>query len=680
MLRFSLLFVFLFSLFSVTAFCQIVYNTVPDWTSNETNDYGTGCDFDDTNGDGFLDLAVSNGNDIVQAPNYIYINDNGVLPNSASWLSDDYEYSGHCEIGDLNGDGFPELMNTTFITPGWEPGWVQVYSNNDGEVETTASWLSEDLYSFRATLGDADGDGDLDLAVASGEAYNNVNERNMIYYNVDGQLQDTPGWLSDEADHGMDAQFVDIDNDYDLDLAVLTSGSPVKIYYNNNGTIETSPGWQSATSDNGNSFDFADLNGDGYLDLGVGNNTQLSGSGKFKIYFSENGTLHTEADWVSSQTGYGSEAIFSDVDNDGDQDFITGYWWGYMAIYLNNDGSFNTTPDWNSAWSSVVENVAFGDVDNGAEILTFETFEGDGQRKLFYLSDRHIQAIPEVVVDGQLLPRTEYCYYLKNGWVSLATAPDEHVTIYYRTSNHKDMAVSNWDDATYIYTNTTPDPDLIIGMIPNNPPIEIPAGGSFRYRGTITNKTNQTINTDVWIMLDVPGIGMYGPIQQFNNVPLQPNQTLTSPTITQNVPGFAPLGTYKYIANCGDYPSDIEHSYSFEFTVTAPAGAQSTEWAVSRWFEDELLVNIPSDEIITTHYPNPFNARTDITFNIPTAMDVNLTVYNVMGQEVTTLCDGYLDAGYHSISWEAGNRSSGVYFYKLQIGEEQITRRMTLLK
>jgi len=668
--------------FAANAIAQIPYNTSPDWLSLESTDYGTGCDFNDINNDGYLDLGVSNGNDMALAPNYIYISQNGILPHAASWISLDEQYSGHCEFGDVNADGFPEFMVCNYISSGWGPGSIQFYPNNNGVIATSPSWITANpLYSFRSSYGDADGDGDLDLAVATGEAYNNYDRYNQIYYNVGGNLQTTPGWQSADLDASYDVQFVDIENDGDLDVAFLTSGGRVKIYYNTNGVIATTPGWQTAANDNGNSFDFADLNGDGYVDMGVAFNSQLGGSGRFKIYYSANGVLHTTADWQSSTAGYGSEAVFSDVDNDGDFDMICGRWWGQVDIYINNAGVFSTSPSWSSSpsYNSVVENIIFGDVNNSGENITFKAFPGDGQRKLFYLGDRHLQSVESVVADGQTLPLSAYCYHLKNGWVSLATAPTQRVAIYYRNSNHKDLAVSNWDNATFIFTNASIDPTMVISMLPYNPPLSVPAGGSFSYTGILTSKFNQPQTPDVWLMLDVPGYGIYGPLMQFNNVPLGANQTISVPGIVQHVPGYAPLGVYEYIAYCGDYPSNPVNSYSFEFTVTAPLEKGGSDWAITPWFENEASA-VPVETAMSNNYPNPFNAQTTITYALPNDSDVKLEIYNVLGQKVTTLVDAHQTAGYQSITWDANSYASGIYFYKLDIGDNVFTKRMTLLK
>jgi len=80
------------------------------------------------------------------------------------------------------------------------------------------------------------------------------------------------------------------------------------------------------------------------------------------------------------------------------------------------------------------------------------------------------------------------------------------------------------------------------------------------------------------------------------------------------------------------------------------------------------------------NYPNPFNPRTTITYQIPMAGNVKLMVYDIMGREVVILVDELQQKGLHSIDWNAKDRASGTYFYKLQIGSFVSVKRMTLLK
>ena len=93
--------------------------------------------------------------------------------------------------------------------------------------------------------------------------------------------------------------------------------------------------------------------------------------------------------------------------------------------------------------------------------------------------------------------------------------------------------------------------------------------------------------------------------------------------------------------------------------------------------EDE---NVPSKFITVTNYPNPFNAQTNISFNMGSAGEVRLDVYNVLGERVATLVDGHVRAGKHTITWDASKYPSGIYFYKLTAPEKVFTKKMTLLK
>jgi len=78
-------------------------------------------------------------------------------------------------------------------------------------------------------------------------------------------------------------------------------------------------------------------------------------------------------------------------------------------------------------------------------------------------------------------------------------------------------------------------------------------------------------------------------------------------------------------------------------------------------------------------YPNPFNPTTTISFSLGQASDYQLTIYNVTGQLVKTF-GGHADAGNQSVVWNASANSSGVYFYKLEAGSFNDTRKMVLLK
>ena len=85
------------------------------------------------------------------------------------------------------------------------------------------------------------------------------------------------------------------------------------------------------------------------------------------------------------------------------------------------------------------------------------------------------------------------------------------------------------------------------------------------------------------------------------------------------------------------------------------------------------------------NYPNPFNPYTIIEYGIPEASRVRLIVYNVLGQEVRVLEDGYMDAGKYAVRWDGRDEigrsvSSGTYIYRLQAGPRVAIGRMQFVK
>lgn len=89
---------------------------------------------------------------------------------------------------------------------------------------------------------------------------------------------------------------------------------------------------------------------------------------------------------------------------------------------------------------------------------------------------------------------------------------------------------------------------------------------------------------------------------------------------------------------------------------------------------------IPSDFSLAPNYPNPFNPATTISYSIPNAMLVKISIYNIIGQKVARLDEGMQQAGKHSIKWDAEGYPSGIYFARLESGEHSQSIKMVLLK
>jgi hypothetical protein len=93
----------------------------------------------------------------------------------------------------------------------------------------------------------------------------------------------------------------------------------------------------------------------------------------------------------------------------------------------------------------------------------------------------------------------------------------------------------------------------------------------------------------------------------------------------------------------------------------------------------------PTKFQVQQNYPNPFNSSTIIRFQIPEATQVKLTIFNMMGQEIVTLLDQKLNAGYHQVKWDGKDRSgkltcSGIYFYQVEASGKFIIKRLLYIR
>lgn len=89
---------------------------------------------------------------------------------------------------------------------------------------------------------------------------------------------------------------------------------------------------------------------------------------------------------------------------------------------------------------------------------------------------------------------------------------------------------------------------------------------------------------------------------------------------------------------------------------------------------------INADFDLHQNYPNPFNPTTQISFELKQGGTTTLKVYNLMGQEVATLVNGYTDAGHHTVTFDGANLPSGSYLYTLRTANFQTSKMMKLTK
>ena len=108
-------------------------------------------------------------------------------------------------------------------------------------------------------------------------------------------------------------------------------------------------------------------------------------------------------------------------------------------------------------------------------------------------------------------------------------------------------------------------------------------------------------------------------------------------------------------------------------SATVVSGSMSTNI-------DEDSVGIPLEYALSQNYPNPFNPTTSIRFALPESGQVQLDIYNMLGQRVMTLVNGPMSLGNHTVTFDASSLSSGLFLYRLQAGNVVLSKKMTLLK
>ncbi|MBI5215558.1 MAG: T9SS type A sorting domain-containing protein [Ignavibacteriae bacterium] len=89
---------------------------------------------------------------------------------------------------------------------------------------------------------------------------------------------------------------------------------------------------------------------------------------------------------------------------------------------------------------------------------------------------------------------------------------------------------------------------------------------------------------------------------------------------------------------------------------------------------------VPSDIFLKQNYPNPFNPSTKISFTLPSQSFVSLKVYDLLGREIAILLNSKMETGEHIVNWDASNRESGVYVYRIVTENYVETRKMLLAK
>jgi Secretion system C-terminal sorting domain len=141
---------------------------------------------------------------------------------------------------------------------------------------------------------------------------------------------------------------------------------------------------------------------------------------------------------------------------------------------------------------------------------------------------------------------------------------------------------------------------------------------------------------------------------------------LTDTTLTMPASFFTQDSTYNWTVSATD--GELKTSTRPRAFTIREANSVNGSDPIARIFQ------------LYPNYPNPFNPSTTIKFEMPRTSLVNLTVYDILGRQVSVLVNERRDAGVHEVKFDGSNLASGVYFYRLQTGGFVNTKKLLLVK
>ncbi len=236
-------------------------------------------------------------------------------------------------------------------------------------------------------------------------------------------------------------------------------------------------------------------------------------------------------------------------------------------------------------------------------------------------------------------------------------------------------------------------PELDLQVYPLVDPLVVPSEYSrFYFDAVLINNADWDYEFDAWINL-VDSNGDVWHSERMERLGLViPALATYEYRLRMCVPGIIPDGECILEAFVGYWPDEIIDSDQFGFLKGGEpvAGIRTNdrigELEVLGWEDVEeknysYSTIIPSGFAINHIYPNPFNPSTTVELSLPSSTELQLAVYNMMGQEVAVLASGRYTEGYHSFTFNANGMSSGIYFVRASAsGYSSVMQKVMLVK
>jgi hypothetical protein len=466
-----------------------LWENATEATIGTTAEYTNRVELADIDGNGLVDILFANGGDYdfpsPQGPvaSRVFLNQGNEQPflESPSVLGGLTGFTRAIKVRDLNADGNVDIvLATTYQTQS-----QLLLGSGTGFGLATANLPQIPLSAGDVEIGDVDADGDMDLVLADwgpGSPMENEGGQVHLWLNdgaarfTDVTVTQMPATL---VQFSWDLELVDVDNDWDLDLAISAKRSATSFLYDNDGAGTFTDVTEDRLPHYPNNYEFEpmDLDGDGFLDLVTVNDGDALGSGGQEHVFANNGAGGfvdmTDAWWPDSANPYEDDnaEIFLDLESDGDADFLLFSLTGPDRL-LVNDGTGHL---------SLVGNPISAPDSAGSLGLAVGNLNGDGRLDIVESQgevpgafDERVYLATDAMPIDTAAPRI---------WTDLAAGASGTISVHARVTDglspyvpgHPAMVWVTWDQAKgvqhaltwygeYLFRTTAEVPDGATGL------------------------------------------------------------------------------------------------------------------------------------------------------------------------------------------------------------------------